>query len=135
MFANNKKPGFVSELSKEQNRISSGTVITGDITAKGGFRIEGTLKGNLITMGKVVISKGGVMEGDLTCQNADFEGKFSGKLKVQETFTVRSSAVIEGEVITSKLSIEPGAAFNASCVMKSNMKTLKNEPKKEERTA
>lgn len=136
MFSNKNKSKSTSEVSKEQNRISAGTVITGDIQAKGGFRIEGTLKGTLKTAGKVVISKGGFINGSLNCQNADFEGKFSGKLTVAETLTLRATAVIEGEVIAGKLAIEPGATFNASCEMKGAVKSLKkDEQKQTERSA
>lgn len=98
MFNKQTKSKEKSETSREQNRISAGTVITGDIEAKGGFRIEGTLIGNLTTSGKVVISKGGLIKGNLNCQNADFEGNFDGKLNIEETLTLRSSAIIEGEV-------------------------------------
>jgi cytoskeletal protein CcmA (bactofilin family) len=138
MFKNPTKSKEKSETNREQNRISSGTVITGEIEAKGGFRIEGTLIGNLSTSGKVVISKGGLIKGDLTCQNADFEGSFDGKLIVEETLSLRSSAVIDGEVNAGKLSIEPGATFNATCSMKGAVKTLKNgrkEGKGEEKSA
>ena len=138
MFSKKNKSRSISEVSKEQNRISAGTVITGDILAKGGFRIEGTLKGSLKTEGKVVISKGGFINGSLNCQNADFEGKFSGKLTVAETLTLRTTAVIEGEVIAGKLAIEPGAIFNASCEMKGMVKSLKKEGengKREEKSA
>jgi len=136
MFSNKDKSKPTSEVSKEQNRISAGTIITGEIQAKGGFRIEGTLNGTLKTAGKVVISKGGFINGSLICQNADFEGKFSGKLTVVETLTLRATAVIEGEVIAGKLAIEPGAAFNASCEMKGAVKSLKkDEQKQTERSA
>jgi cytoskeletal protein CcmA (bactofilin family) len=138
MFSNKDKSKPTSEFSKEQNRISAGTIITGDIQAKGGFRIEGTLKGTLKTAGKVVISKGGFINGNLNCQDADFEGKFSGKLIVEQTLTLRATAVIEGEVIAGKLAIEPGAAFNASCEMKGAVKSLKKESengKQEEKSA
>ncbi|MCF4100668.1 polymer-forming cytoskeletal protein [Gillisia sp. M10.2A] len=136
MFSNQKNSKFSTEISKEQNRISAGTIITGDIEAKGGFRIEGTLKGTLKTAGKVVISKGGFIEGTLDCQNADFEGKFSGKLLVSETLTLRNTAVVNGEVKAGKLAIEPGANFNATCEMKGAVKSLnKNEQKETERTA
>lgn len=131
MFSNKNKPKFISEVSKEQNRISAGTVITGDISAKGGFRIEGTLKGSLKTTGKVVISKGGFINGTLSCQTADFEGRFSGKLTVAETLTLRAAAVIDGEVIAGKLAIEPGATFNASCEMKGRVKSLKKDEQKQ----
>ena len=138
MFNNPTKSKERAETNREQNRISAGTIITGDIEAKGGFRIEGTLIGNLTTSGKVVISKGGLIKGDLFCQNADFEGSFDGKLNVEETLSLRSSAVIDGEVNAGKLSIEPGASFNATCTMKGAVKSLKNgrkEGKREEKSA
>lgn len=134
MFSNKNKDKIPSE-TKEQNRISAGTVITGDIKAKGGFRIEGTLKGTLATSGKVVISKGGLIDGTLNCQNADFEGRFTGKLMVHEILTLRSSAVIEGEVIAGKLAVEPGATFNATCEMKGAVKNIKDAPKSKEKSA
>ena len=136
MFTKPNKIKSSIEATKEQNRISSGTFITGDIVAKGGFRVEGTIRGTVKTAGKVVISKGGLIDGTLNCQTADFEGKFSGKLIVAETLTLRSSAHIEGEVTAGKLAIEPGATFNATCEMKSMVKILnKDDQKQTERTA
>lgn len=136
MFNNPNKQRNPGESTREQNRISAGTVITGEIVAKGGFRVEGTIKGSVTTKGKVVISKGGYIEGDLTCQNADFEGKFSGKLTVEETLALRSSALVEGEVTAGKLSVEPGANFNATCEMKNTVKILsKNGHEQKERSA
>lgn len=138
MFTKQTKLKDRAESNKEQNRISSGTILTGDIEAKGGFRIEGTLRGNLKTEGKVVISKGGLIKGDLICQNADFEGTFDGVLKVEETLTLRATSVIDGEVSAGKLSIEPGASFNATCSMNGAVKSIQNgrkERKREEKSA
>ena len=133
MFTRQSKAKLRTETNKEQNRISSGTILTGDIEAKGGFRIEGTLRGNLKTEGKVVISKGGHIKGDLICQSADFEGTFDGNLNVEEILTLRATSVIDGEVTAGKLAIEPGATFNATCSMKGAVKSLKNGPKEGKR--
>ncbi len=105
------------ESRSQQNKISQGTTMVGDINSEGGFRIEGTITGNINTPAKVVIGATGVLEGSLTCQNADVEGRITGKITVSDTLTLRSSAKIEGEVVTKKLAVEPGASFNASCVM------------------
>ncbi len=133
MFTTSNNSKSIPENAKEQNRISSGTIITGDISSKGAFRIEGILKGTLKADGKVVISKGGRIEGELKCKNADFEGNFTGNILVEETLTLRSEAVIEGEITTGKLVIEPGATFNATCKMSNPIKTLKNEGKRGQR--
>ncbi|MCL6217123.1 bactofilin family protein [Zunongwangia pacifica] len=127
MFSEKKKGTSGKEIFNEQNRIAAGTKITGDIIAKGAFRIEGFLKGTLMTSGKVVISKNGNIEGTLECENADIEGKFNGKLKVSGILSLKSSAIVDGEVVALKLAVEPGASFNASCQMRSAMKSVKNE--------
>ncbi len=64
------------------------------------------------------------MIGDIICRNADIEGKFDGKIEVMEILNVKSKAKIYGEVIVGKLSVEPGAEFSASCIMKANVKNL-----------
>ncbi|GAA0872785.1 polymer-forming cytoskeletal protein [Gangjinia marincola] len=129
-----KKQTASADLSKEQNKISQGTTIKGDIIAKGGFRIEGNIEGTVKTPGKVVVGRSGYINGSLECENADFEGKFNGKLNVSGTLTLRSTAHIEGDVVIGKLAVEPGANFNATCSMKGGVKSLSNDQKKE-RTA
>lgn len=124
MFADNKKPKETIDYSKNQNKISEGTKIVGDIISKGGFRIEGEVEGNIKTDGRVVVGQSGKIVGTLTCDNADFEGDFSGKLDIAGTLTLKSTAKIEGDVIIGKLSVEPGASFNATCSMKGGVKSI-----------
>ncbi|HET8838638.1 MAG TPA: polymer-forming cytoskeletal protein [Flavobacteriaceae bacterium] len=136
MFSDNKRSkSSAVDHSKEQNKIAQGTKIVGDIVAKGGVRIEGTVEGTIKTPGKVVVGKTGHIQGKIECESADIEGKFSGNLLVSETLSLRSTAVIEGEVVIGKLSIEPGATFNATCAMKGGVKILKDERRKESQNA
>jgi cytoskeletal protein CcmA (bactofilin family) len=58
------------------------------------------------------------------CKNADIEGKYNGKITVLELLNVKHKASIHGEVVCGKLAVEPGADFSASCLMKTNTKTL-----------
>ena len=127
MFTQEKKSKGTSENNKEQNKISQGTRIKGTIEAKGGLRIDGCIEGSVKTPGKVVIGKEGFINGDLECENADIEGKFSGKLKISGTLSLRSTAFIEGEAVVAKLAVEPGATFNATCTMRGGVKAMNNE--------
>lgn len=127
MFAQEKKNRPSSELSKEQNKIAHGTRLKGDIEAEGCFRIDGTVDGTIKTPAKVVIGKDGFVNGDLECENADIEGKFTGNLKISGTLSLRSTAHIEGEAVVGKLAVEPGATFNATCTMRGAMKAISNE--------
>lgn len=133
--AKKSKKHIIMETNRQQNIIAHGTKIVGDITSQGPFRIDGTVDGNVKTSGKVVVGKSGYVKGTLQGENADFEGKFSGKLVLSGTLSLKSTAHIEGEVHTSKLAVEPGATFNATCSMKGTVKALTNEPIKQQQTS
>ncbi len=114
----------MNEISGQPNRIEKNTRIKGDIVSEADFRIDGKLDGNVKTSGKVVIGKDGYIKGKVECVNADIEGSFNGELLVSDLLSLKSSAVIEGTVSVSKLAVEPGAAFNASCSMKGKSGSL-----------
>lgn len=133
MFSENKKKSTASATT-QQNRIVQGTKIVGTVESDGGFRIDGEIEGDVNTQGKVVIGATGKVKGNLTCVNADIEGEFDGKLTVKETLSLKSTATINGEVFIDKLSVEPGATFNATCTMGAAVKTLKAKSV-EEKTA
>jgi len=132
MFSDGKRGrGDTVESSTQQNRIAQGTTIVGDIVSEGGFRIDGAVQGTIKTPGKIVVGKSGIINGTLIGANADFEGRFSGKMKLSGVLSLKSSAFIEGEVEIGKLAVEPGATFNAVCSMKGAVKELnKGEQRK-----
>ncbi|WP_396178559.1 polymer-forming cytoskeletal protein [Flavobacterium sp.] len=117
-----KKPKVYTDLLGKTNRIVEGTEITGHIISQADFRLDGHLIGNFTTPGKIVIGPAGSIKGDVSCKNADIEGKIDGVLKVEEILNVKSKASITGEVTCGKLSVQPGADFSASCVMKPSAK-------------
>ena len=141
MFSDQKKGKMAAtESYSQQNLIAKGTTITGDIISEGDFRIEGNVKGNLKTPGKVVIGKTGVINGTLKAANSDIEGKFSGKLIISDTLSLKSTAHVEGEVEVGKLAVEPGSTFNATCIMKGTVKEMnksgqQSEQQQTEKTA
>ncbi|MDX9929853.1 MAG: polymer-forming cytoskeletal protein [Bacteroidales bacterium] len=106
-----------SESSAAINLISNGTEITGDIKSTGDIRIDGGLAGNLTTKGKVVIGPTGKVKGELYCKNLEVLGSIEGKLSVDALLNLKASSRILGEIVTSRLSIEPGAKFTGSCKM------------------
>lgn len=114
----NKKEKPYTELLGKTNRIVEGTIIKGDIISKADFRLDGELIGNFQSMGKLVIGPTGSVTGDISCKNADIEGKFNGTIIVAELLNIKSKASIQGDVTVGKLAVEPGADFSASCTMK-----------------
>jgi cytoskeletal protein CcmA (bactofilin family) len=141
MFSNKEKKQEKKQDKKrvmEINVVAKNTSIVGDIKSEGDFRVDGTLEGTLKTLGRVIIGVDGLIKGNIEATNADIQGKFSGQLLVSKTLTIKATATISGEVSIGKLSVEPGATFNATCAMKGAIKELnqKNEPQKfSEKTA
>lgn len=105
-------------LLGKTNRIVEGTTITGDISTVADFRLDGKLIGNFTSEGKIVIGPSGEIEGDIVCKNIDIEGKFTGKLEAEELLSVKATAEINGKIRVSKLAVEPGAKFEATCEMR-----------------
>jgi cytoskeletal protein CcmA (bactofilin family) len=99
------------------NLIGAGTEIKGDIQANGDIRIDGTLIGTISSSGKIIIGSTGFIEGEMSCLNADISGQVNANLTIRELLTLKSSAVVTGEIMTDKLSIEPGAVFSGDCKM------------------
>jgi cytoskeletal protein CcmA (bactofilin family) len=119
----------------ERNKIGKNTSIIGDVISEGDFRIDGNVDGTIKTNGRVIIGSSGIVSGKVECGSADIEGKFSGELFVNGLLTLKPTAHITGNVIISKLSVEPGAEFNATCAMKGSVKELKNEQNTKTKTA
>lgn len=109
----NETPVFPNAL----NTIGAGTIITGDVSSNGDIRIDGTLTGNLTTKGKVVIGETGTITGEIVCKSSDISGRLKGKIKVSELLSLKASSVIEGDIVTARLAIEPGARFTGTCSM------------------
>jgi cytoskeletal protein CcmA (bactofilin family) len=120
------------------NLISNGTDITGDIKSNGDIRIDGSLNGNLNTKGKVVIGTTGKVKGEVICKNSEVAGILEGKITVGQLLNLKASSKINGEIVTNKLSIEPGAVFSGNCKMsdtETNAGAATTREKEPEKTA
>lgn len=105
------------ESTNSINILASGTVVKGDITATGDFRLDGTLEGNLQLNGKLVVGDTGSVTGNILCLNANIMGTVKGNLSVKESLTLYRNSRVEGDILINKLSIEPGAVFLGKCCM------------------
>jgi cytoskeletal protein CcmA (bactofilin family) len=118
---NNKISGADMNSPEKLNRLVEGTVITGNMLSEGNIRIDGEVKGNISTKGKLVVGVNGVVLGDIDCEFADVEGKITGNLRVKQSLTLKSTAVVKGDILYGKLIID-GATFigNSNVIGASN---------------
>ena len=133
MFSSLNESIKKSEMTEIVNTIGTGTTITGDVQSKGDIRVDGTLKGSVNTSGKVVLGKDGVIEGDVTCNSADISGVLKAKITASQLLSLKATAKLNGDIVTNKLSIEPGATFTGSCSMGAVIKDIKDAGKTEQK--
>ncbi len=125
MFTSKEEKRVAEEISNSSNTIGKGTFLEGNVETYGNIRIEGKVVGNVKSKSKIALGPSSHVEGNVVSQNADIEGEVKGKIEVSELLVLKSTAVINGDIITGKLVVEPGAVFNGTCRMGAAVKEIK----------
>lgn len=106
--------------------IGAGTTLKGDINSTNDLRIDGTVLGNITCAAKIVIGDTGVIEGDISGNQADIVGKVTGNIRSKELLQLRGNCVVKGNLYAGKLQLEPTATFNGQCHMGANIVEMNN---------
>ena len=106
--------------------VSAGTVLKGDIQSNGDLRIDGTIYGNISSNAKIIIGASGIVEGDISGNQADIVGKVNGNIRAKELLQLRGDSVVTGNLYAGKLQVEPSATFNGQCHMGANVVEMNN---------
>lgn len=101
----------------EVSRISTGTVIKGEINSPNDIRIDGVFEGKIFSKGRVVVGEKAEIKGDIVCDNVDFWGKMIGSLFVRDTLTLKDTCSVNGDLHVQRLVVELGAHFDGTCKM------------------
>jgi len=109
------------------NIIAGGTLIKGEITTEGDFRIDGTIDGTITSKGKIIIGDKGKFIGKIKAANVDIMGVVKGEIFVDNTLSLKSTGKIEGDIQTNILIIEQNAEFNGSCSMSKEPQKVQNQ--------
>jgi cytoskeletal protein CcmA (bactofilin family) len=97
--------------------IPCATSFTGDISTKAGVRIDGTVKGNVMASGNVVIGPEGQVEGQINGKDIHIAGSVRGNVNSSATVQLLSGAKLMGDLEASSIAIEEGASFSGKCIV------------------
>ena len=109
---------------KALNTFAQDTKIIGNIESDGDIRMDGTLEGKLNCKGRVVIGPEARIIGTINASNAEILGYVDGEICVIDLLSLKATAVITGDLIMGKFSVEPGASFTGNCKMNGSVKSL-----------
>ncbi len=105
--------------------IDRDTEIVGDIRFKENFRIDGSLKGKILSGGGLIIGESGEVEADIDVNSVAVNGRVKGAVRAKERIEIFAKGRVIGSVTAPKLVIEEGAFFQGSCQME--MKSLEGK--------
>ncbi len=101
----------------EVSRISTGTVVKGEINSPNDIRVDGSFEGKIISKGRVVVGENAIISGDIICENVDLWGKMTGNLFVKDTLALKEGCSVKGNLNIKRLIVELGANFDGNCKM------------------
>ena len=101
----------------EVSRISTGTVVKGEINSPNDIRVDGSFEGKIISKGRVVVGENAIISGDIICENVDLWGKMTGNLFVKDTLALKEGCSVKGNLNIKRLIVELGARFDGNCKM------------------
>lgn len=97
--------------------VGSGTEFEGTLRTKETTRIEGFVKGTIISEGTLIIGNGGKVEGKVEGKNIFIGGEVRGELYSQGKIEANSTGRIFGNIHTKRLIIDENAIFQGQCEM------------------
>lgn len=114
----------VNNQSPSVNIISEGTKLKGNINSSSDIRISGTVDGEAISKGKIIVTENGSVLGNISSVDADVAGKTEGDVRVSNKLVLRQSAVIDGNIYTKTIIVEEGAQINGAVKMGADVKSI-----------
>ncbi len=98
--------------------LGKGTSFKGIITYNGSIRIDGTVEGEIISQGDLIIGESAVIDAKVSVGSIVCGGKITGDLQASQKIHLLSTAKLSGSLNTPTLVIDEGVAFNGHCEMK-----------------
>lgn len=97
--------------------IGEGTIFEGKIKSEASIRIEGTMIGDIVCSGDVIIGENGCANSNVVSRNLVLAGQLNGDVEARGKLTIGASGVLNGNITAQSLIIEAGGVFNGSSKM------------------
>ncbi len=95
--------------------VGEGSFISGNINSVGFTKIDGDVKGNIASKGRVVISQNARVQGNVRGTSVVVGGVINGDIIAPMGVQLSASAVVLGAIVTRHLIIEDGVLFSGFC--------------------
>ena len=97
--------------------LTSGCHFTGKLYCRGATRIGGTIEGQVIAEGLLVVEEEASVLGDVDAEDIVIHGRVEGKVEGRNRVEMCSTADVQADVTTPSLVVHDGAQFNGKTTM------------------
>ncbi len=92
--------------------IGAGLHVVGELATDGVIKIEGSISGSIRAGRQVLVTSGGMVEGDVYTAEAIIGGEVRGSVHADERVEIQETAVVQGDVVTRRLLVQEGGDIN-----------------------
>ncbi len=100
------------------------TLFAGTMRFTDSLKINGTLKGEIISEGILYIEEGAVIDADIQVGSAVIAGVVNGNIIATDKLEIMTSGKVYGNIRTARLRIADGVVFKGKCEMIRDPKTV-----------
>lgn len=94
------------------------TVIEGTLTFQEAIRVDGKVKGKVISAeGTVIIGENAQLDADIQVGVAIIRGKITGRIEAAQRVELHAPAQVNGDISAPVVAIDSGVVFNGNCQM------------------
>lgn len=97
--------------------VGHGSSFHGNIDASGFVRIDGTIKGNIASRGRVVIGEKARMESDIIGTSVTIGGVVKGNIFASERVTVLATGLVIGDIVTRRIQADEGVLIHGRIIV------------------
>ncbi|SEL26879.1 protein CcmA, bactofilin family [Parapedobacter koreensis] len=97
--------------------IGKDCVIHGNINHAYAIRVEGTLMGDVVEAGSLIIGESGVINGNVKAKTVIIFGHINGDVSATDSIEIKNSGKVSGKLSTQILAVERGAVYDGKIVM------------------
>ena len=99
-----------------------GTEFVGELRFRDTFRIDGRLRGKVVSENTLIVGESGQVDAEIDCGVVSIRGSVSGKIHARQRIELLAGCKVHGTLVAPKVVIEEGAFFEGNCDMSSATK-------------
>jgi cytoskeletal protein CcmA (bactofilin family) len=97
--------------------MDAGTEFHGELRFRNTFRIDGKLKGRIVSENTLIVGEAGEVDAEIECGVVSIRGTVSGRIQGRERIELLAGSKVKATLVSPRLVIEEGAFFQGDCEM------------------